>query len=87
MTSLSDLQEQGYSNLHLADPFPGVLVFTIFCPSFPKEQMLASAGSEAHDSLIAQSKCLVVFCTSGYEQRNCFSTTIVSFKGFEISTT
>lgn len=79
MTSLSEPQEQGLSSPHLADTFPGVLVFTGFCPSFPKKQVLPSANSEAHDSLIALSKCLLMFCTTGYEQQNCFSTKIVSF--------
>lgn len=54
MTSLSELQQQGLSSLHQADAFPGVLLFTGFYPSFPEEQMLPSAASEAHDNLIAQ---------------------------------
>lgn len=60
MTSLSELQEQGFSSLHLADTYPEVLVFTGFCPSFLKEQTLPNAGNEAHDSLIAQDSGLPV---------------------------
>lgn len=74
---MSELQEQGLSSLHMADTFPGVLVFTGFCPSFPEEQMLPRADSEAHDSLTALPKSLLMFCTTGYEQQNCFSTKIV----------
>lgn len=57
MTSLSEPQEQGLSSPHLADTFPGVLVFTGFCPSFPKEQMLPGAGSEAHALLPYPTAC------------------------------
>lgn len=59
-TSLSELQEQELSSLHLADTFPEVLIFTGFCPSFLEDQMLPSASSEAHDSLTAQGTGLPV---------------------------
>lgn len=60
MVSLSELQEQELSGLHLADTFPEVLVFSGYCPSFPKEQMLPKSGCEAHHSLIPQDTGLPV---------------------------